>query len=62
MALTDEEIMSEKANILLVDDKPARLLTYEAILSGLGHNLIRAQSGREALAKVEQVRADGPTD
>ena len=44
--------MSDKANILLVDDKPARLLTYEAILSGLGHNLIRAQSGREALAKV----------
>ena len=46
--------MSDKANILLVDDKPARLLTYEAILSGLGHNLIRAQSGREALAKVLQ--------
>jgi signal transduction histidine kinase len=44
--------MKEKANILLVDDLPARLLTYEAILGGLDQNLIRAQSGEEALAKL----------
>jgi signal transduction histidine kinase len=50
----DGGVMNEKANILLVDDKPARLLTYEAILCGLGHNLIRAQSGKEALAKVRE--------
>jgi signal transduction histidine kinase len=42
----------ERANILLVDDTPARLLTYEAILGSLGHNLVRAQSGNEALVKL----------
>jgi signal transduction histidine kinase len=39
----------EKVNILMVDDQPAKLLTYEAILSELGENLIKANSGREAL-------------
>lgn len=43
---------ADKANILLVDDTPARLLTYEAILGSLGHNLIRAQSGDDALARL----------
>jgi signal transduction histidine kinase len=43
---------TERANILLVDDTPARLLTYEAILGSLGQNLVRAQSGAEALAKL----------
>src|SRR3984893_8341860 len=36
-------------NILLVDDQPAKLLSYEAILQGLGENLIKAGSAREAL-------------
>jgi signal transduction histidine kinase len=36
-------------NILLVDDQPAKLLSYETILAGLGEHLIRANSGREAL-------------
>jgi signal transduction histidine kinase len=36
-------------NILLVDDQAARLLSYETILGGLGENLIRANSGKEAL-------------
>ncbi len=36
-------------NILLVDDQPAKLLSYEVILQGLGENLIKAQSAREAL-------------
>jgi CheY-like chemotaxis protein len=39
----------EKVNILLVDDQPAKLLTYEAILRDLGENLISANSAREAL-------------
>ena len=39
----------EPVNILLVDDQPAKLLSYEAILSELGENLIKAASGREAL-------------
>lgn len=44
--------ISEKVNILLVDDQPARLLTYESILSDLGQNLVRAHSGLEALEKL----------
>jgi len=39
----------EKANILMVDDQPAKLLSYEAILGELGENLIKAASGKEAL-------------
>ena len=39
----------EKVNILLVDDQPAKLLSYEVILKDLGENLIKASSGREAL-------------
>jgi len=42
----------EKANILLVDDQPQRLLSYEAILAELGENLVRAHSGTEALARL----------
>ncbi len=40
---------SDKVNILMVDDQPAKLLSYEAILGDLGENLIKATSGREAL-------------
>jgi signal transduction histidine kinase len=40
------------ANILMVDDQPAKLLTYEAILSDLGANLVSASSAREALAHL----------
>jgi signal transduction histidine kinase len=36
-------------NILMVDDQPAKLLSYEAILTDLGEHLIQATSGREAL-------------
>jgi len=39
----------EKVNILMVDDQPAKLLTYEAILSELGENLIRSNSAKEAM-------------
>ena len=44
--------ISERVNILLVDDQPARLLTYQSILSELGQNLVLAHSGREALEKL----------
>jgi signal transduction histidine kinase len=44
--------MSERANILLVDDKPERLLTYEVILESLNQNLVRAGSGEEAFEKL----------
>jgi signal transduction histidine kinase len=39
----------DRVNILLVDDQPAKLLTYEAILGELGENLIKASSASEAL-------------
>lgn len=37
------------ARILLVDDREENLLALEAILGGLGHELLRATSGAEAL-------------
>ena len=42
----------EKVNILLVDDQPSKLLTYEVILRELGDNLIKASSGKEALEQL----------
>ena len=36
-------------NILMVDDQPAKLLSYEVMLGELGENLLKATSGREAL-------------
>ena len=38
-----------KVNVLMVDDQPAKLLSYEVILDELGLNLIKATSGRVAL-------------
>ena len=40
---------SEKVNILMVDDQPAKLLSYEVMLDGLGENLIKAASAKAAL-------------
>ena len=39
----------DPVDILLVDDQPARLLAYRAILAPLGEHLIEASSGAEAL-------------
>ncbi len=41
--------MDDRVNILLVDDQPSKLLTYEVMLGELGETLITAQSAREAL-------------
>ena len=38
-----------RVNILLVDDQPSKLLTYESILGDLGENLLTASSATEAL-------------
>jgi signal transduction histidine kinase len=40
---------TDPVNILLVDDQPAKLLTYESILGELGENLIKVSSATEAL-------------
>ena len=42
----------DRVNILMVDDQPAKLLSYEAILKQLDHQLIKATSGREALERM----------
>jgi signal transduction histidine kinase len=39
----------DRVNILLVDDQPSKLLTYESILGELGENLIKVGSATEAL-------------
>ncbi len=46
MQSTDPEL---KANILLVDDSPAKLLALESILDDLGQTLVKVRSGEEAL-------------
>ena len=39
----------DQANILMVDDQPGKLMSYEVILKELNENLIQARSAREAL-------------
>ena len=46
MTATDAGRTTSKVNILLVDDQPARLLSYEAILAELGQNLVHARIGQ----------------
>src|SRR5947199_8901604 len=43
------EASEEKVNILIVDDRPDKLLTYDVMLAELNENIVRANSGREAL-------------
>lgn len=40
------------ANVLLVDDHPENLIALEAILGGLGQNLVKATSGAKALRSL----------
>jgi signal transduction histidine kinase len=50
--------VNEKISILMVDDQPDKLLTYEAILTELGENLIKASSGSEALQCMLKTNPD----
>jgi signal transduction histidine kinase len=43
---------ADRTNVLLVDDEPNGLIALEAVLNGLGQNIIKAGSGREALRHV----------
>src|ERR1700739_629008 len=49
MANENSTSAKDRVNILMVDDQPAKLLSYEAILAELDEILIKATSGREAL-------------
>lgn len=44
----------DRMNILIVDDRPENLLALEAILEPLGENLVRANSGEDALRELLQ--------
>ena len=44
--------MTEQVDILLVDDHEENLLALESILVDSSYNLVRAQSGRDALRAV----------
>ena len=52
-----------RARILIVDDRPENLLALEVILEPLGHELIRAESGPEALRALlrDALEAEGFT-
>src|SRR6266481_1616013 len=41
--------MSDRVNILMVDDQPGKLLSYEVVLAKLDENLIKSHSAKEAL-------------
>ena len=40
----------EPVNVLLVDDQPGKLLSYQVMLEELGENLVSTGSAKEALA------------
>jgi CheY-like chemotaxis protein len=51
VAETDEDTYPP-ASILIVDDTPANLTALTAVLEGLGHRIVKASSGEEALRRV----------
>ena len=51
-AISEPQPAPARASILLVDDQPARLLSYEAVLYGLGVQCVRALSGTQALEQL----------
>jgi signal transduction histidine kinase/response regulator RpfG family c-di-GMP phosphodiesterase len=46
---SSKEPADEKVNILIVDDRPDKLLAHSVLLEELGQNLVQATSGKEAL-------------
>ena len=43
------EQSTETVNVLIVDDNPNNLRVLDVMLADMGHNLVRARSGKEAL-------------
>ncbi len=52
----------EHVNILMVDDQPGKLLSYEAILGELGENLIKAHSAKGSAGHSFEERNSGGVD
>jgi len=50
--------MSDTAQVLIVDDEEQMLLAMETVLQGLGHQVVKARDGREALALLEKIKPD----
>jgi len=48
----DRQAVEPRASILIVDDHPPNLVALEAILGPLGHELVMARSGEEALRQI----------
>ena len=46
--------LTDRANILVVDDLPDKLLVFQTVLEDLGQNLVLVRSGEEALREVLQ--------
>jgi signal transduction histidine kinase/DNA-binding response OmpR family regulator len=51
-AMTMTEGAADRASILIVDDRPDKLLVYRTLLDELGQNLYTASSGDDALRQV----------
>lgn len=51
-AAQEHSFLDQPVRVLLVDDQPARLLSYEAALAGLKVECVRALSGDEALGQL----------
>ncbi|RZL00260.1 MAG: response regulator [Rubrivivax sp.] len=47
-----QDFEEDKANILIVDDLPEKLLVFRTVLEELGQNLVFVRSGSEALKEV----------
>jgi len=47
-----DEPGDERANILIVDDLPEKLLVFQTVLDELGQNLVKVRSGSAALREV----------
>jgi signal transduction histidine kinase len=49
VAMKSEPSEQHRVKILMVDDQPENLVALEAVLEGLGQDLVKARSGKEAL-------------